>query len=212
MSYEKLYQISFAIATLFAFTMFSSNLETTQRVYWAKTETKASTGVLETKKDRAEDSQEPIRQIKEEKPNCDAECKVETLIKFGITSKLANLIVSECKEWAIDPRHCIIVASSIIINESGGGKSNACVKRFNCMWIWSGKVAYTSYEESIANWVQKYNRWWKNAKDMSFFYASSWEIPPSRYCMSEDSSDSNVGCPIGKKITTNTWNKLNKLF
>lgn len=51
MSYEKLYQISFAIATLFAFTMFSSNLETTQRVYSAKNEVKASTGVLETKKD-----------------------------------------------------------------------------------------------------------------------------------------------------------------
>ena len=65
MSYEKLYQISFAIATLFAFTMFSSNLETTQRVYSAKNEVKASTGVLETKDDRAEDSQEPIRQIKD---------------------------------------------------------------------------------------------------------------------------------------------------
>ena len=65
MSYEKLYQISFAIATLFAFTMFSSNLETTQRVYSAKNEVKASTGVLETKDDRVEDSQEPIRQIKD---------------------------------------------------------------------------------------------------------------------------------------------------
>lgn len=50
MSYEKLYQISFAISTLFAFTMFSSNLETTQRVYSAKNEVKASTGVLESEK------------------------------------------------------------------------------------------------------------------------------------------------------------------
>lgn len=51
MSYEKLYQISFFVATLFALTTYSSNLETIERVYWAKNEVKASTGVLETKKD-----------------------------------------------------------------------------------------------------------------------------------------------------------------
>lgn len=168
--------------------------------------------IQKPEEDRKEDSKEPIRQIKSDKLSCDAECKIETLIKLGITSKLSNLIVSECKEWAIDPRHCIIVASSIIINESGGGKSNACVKRFNCMWIWSGKIAYTSYEESIANWVSKYSRYWFKAKDMSFFYASSWEIPQSRYCMSESSSNSDLGCPIGKRITTNIFNKLDKLF
>jgi hypothetical protein len=133
-------------------------------------------------------------------------------VKLGITSKLSNLIVSECKEWATDPVHCIKVASAIIINESGGGKSNACVKRFNCFWIWSWKVVYTSYEESVANWVSKYNRYWFKAKDMSFFYAKRWNIPPSRYCMSEDSSDSTVWCPIWLGITTNIFNKLNNIF
>lgn len=143
---------------------------------------------------------------------CDQECKVETLIKIGITSNLANLIVSECKNWALDPRKCIIIASAIVINESGGGKSNACKTRFNCFWIWSGKVSYTSHQEMMVNWVQKYNRWWKNAKDMSFFYAESGEVSPSKYCFSEESSDTDVGCPIGKKITTWIFNKLNKIF
>jgi len=148
----------------------------------------------------------------EEARSCDQKCKVETLVKLGITSKLSNLIVSECKEWAIDPVHCIKVASTIMINESGGGKSNACVKRFNCFGIWSWKVVYTSYEEAVTNWVSKYNRYWFKAKDMSFFYAQRWDIPPSRYCMSEDSSDTSVGCPSGLRITTNIFNKLNQLF
>ena len=144
--------------------------------------------------------------------DCNAKCKVETLTKLGITSTLSNLIVTECKEWAIDPRHCIIVASAIVINESGWWKSNACKTRFNCFWIWSGKVVYTSYQEAVANWVSKYNRYWFKSKDMSFFYAKSGNIPPSRYCMSEDSSDSDVGCPIWLKITTWIFNKLNNIF
>lgn len=143
---------------------------------------------------------------------CDQECKIETLIKLGITSNLANLIVTECKEWSIDPRHCVIVASSIVINESGGWKSNACKTRFNCFWIWSGKFVYTSYQEAVANWVSKYNRYWFKAKDMSFFYATTWNIPPSRYCMSEWSSWSDLWCPNWLRITTSIFKKLNQLF
>lgn len=148
----------------------------------------------------------------EETRKCDQECKIETLIKLGITSNLANLIVSECKEWAIDPRKCIIIASAIVINESGGGKSNVCKTRFNCFGIWSGKVVYTSYQEAVANWVSKYSRYWFKAKNMDFFYSDEWELPPSRYCMSESSSDTDIWCPIGKKITTWIFNKLNSLF
>lgn len=147
-----------------------------------------------------------------EQVNCNTECKIETITKLGINSNLANLIVTECKEWAIDPIHCIIVASSIVINESGGGKSNACKTRFNCMWIWSWKVSYTSYQEAVANWVSKYNRYWFKAKDMNFFYATTWNIPPSRYCMSEWSSWSDLWCPNWLRITTSIFKKLNQLF
>jgi len=63
MSYEKLYQISFAIATLFAIATFSSNLEIPQRVYSAKTETEVYTGVLETKKDWKENLSEKVQSL-----------------------------------------------------------------------------------------------------------------------------------------------------
>lgn len=161
---------------------------------------------------KANSSSWTVQETKKDRKDCNAECKVETLIKLGITSKLSNLIVSECKEWAIDPRHCIIVASAIIINESGGGKSNACKTRFNCFWIGSGKVVYTNYQEAVANWISKYNRYWFKAKDMTFFYANSGDIPPSRYCMSEDSSGSNLWCPHWLRITTSIFKKLNTLF
>lgn len=147
-----------------------------------------------------------------EQVNCNTECKIETITKLGINSNIANLIVSECKEWAIDPVHCIIVASSIIINESGGGKSNACVNRFNCFWFWWGKIKYTSYQESVANFVNTYSRKWYKAKNSSFFYPNKWEYSPSRYCVSEQSSNSEIGCPFWQKHMQNTWNKLEKIF
>lgn len=147
-----------------------------------------------------------------EQVKCNAECKIETLTKLWITSTLSNLIVSECKEWSIDPRHCIIIASSIVINESGGGKSNACKARYNCFWFWWWKIIYTSYQESVANFVSTYSRKWYKAKDSSFFYPNKWEYSPSRYCVSESSSNSDIWCPFWQKHMQNTWNKLEKLF
>lgn len=147
-----------------------------------------------------------------EQVNCNTECKIETITNLGINSNLANLIVTECKEWAIDPVHCIKVASSIIINESGGWKSNACINRFNCFWFWWGKIKYTSYQESVANFVNTYSRKWYKAKNSSFFYPNKWEYSPSRYCVSEQSSNSEIGCPFWQKHMQNTWNKLEKLF
>ena len=161
---------------------------------------------------KTESSSWTIQKTKEDWKDCNAKCKIETLTKLGITSTLSNLIVTECKEWSIDPRHCVIVASSIVINESGGWKSNACKTRFNCFWIWSGKVVYTSYQEAVANWVSKYNRYWFKAKDMSFFYATTWNIPPSRYCMSEDSSGSDLWCPTWLRISNSIFKKLNIIF
>ncbi len=160
---------------------------------------------------KAESSSWKVEETKEV-GKCDQECKINTLIKLGITSNISNLIVSECKEWAIDPVHCIKVASAIVINESGGGKSNACKTRYNCFWIWSGKVTYTSHQEMMVNWIQKYNRYWFKAKDMSYFYATTWNIPPSRYCMSEDSSWSSLGCSNWLRIANWIFTKLNKLF
>jgi len=85
----------------------------------------------ENKSHKANIASIPIQKT-EEVRKCDIDCKISTLIKIGITSQLANSIVNECKEGAVDPVHCIKVASSIVINESGGGKSNACKVRNNC--------------------------------------------------------------------------------
>ena len=59
----KIYQVSFVLATFSALIMFSSNIETMKRVYWAKTETKTSTGVLQTKKDWVKDLPKTIQTI-----------------------------------------------------------------------------------------------------------------------------------------------------
>jgi hypothetical protein len=50
---------------------------------------------------------------------CDAKCKIKNLKKLGIRDEIAISIVTNCKELAIDPRHCIIVSSSIVTAESG---------------------------------------------------------------------------------------------
>lgn len=125
MSYEKLYQISFFVATLFALTTYSSNLETIERVYSAKNEAKTSTGVLETKKDWKEDSKEPIRQIEENLPkipwnktktnstvisktaNPVKSSSIENTPKVSIVKKVENSFQSGSKiyrNWWNDPR------------------------------------------------------------------------------------------------------------
>lgn len=207
MKYE-LSSIFIMLAFLFGIASFSTTTyggDKKQTNTWSIT-------IQKSEEDRKEDSKEPIRQIKSDKLSCDAECKIETLIKLGITSKLSNLIVSECKEWAIDPTHCIIIASSIVKNESGWGTSNACKERFNCFWVASWSRKYNSLEEWVSQWVSIYSRKWYKAKNSLFFYPNKWEYSPSRYCVSESSSNSEIGCPNWQKHMQNMWNKLDKLF
>jgi hypothetical protein len=64
----------------------------------------------------------------------------------------------------------------------------------------------------VANFVNTYSRKWYKAKDSSFFYPDKWEYSPSRYCVSEQSSNSEIGCPFWQKHMQNTWNKLDKLM
>ena len=50
-------------------------------------------------------------------------------------------------------------------NEAGNQQnSKACVDRNNCFGIQSGKKNYSSLDEGMENWVQKYNKYWINAK------------------------------------------------
>lgn len=261
MSYEKLYQISFAIATLFAFTTFSSNLETNQRVYSAKNEVKTSTGVLETKKDWKENSRkvrtpeeifdqinhlwyrkEPIRQIENlpkpiwkiipkasasEKEPLQNTVTVKNVGKnirtpFEIYEQVKHLgyreeptiaLISTCKGASLRPDHCILIGLVLMYNEAWNQQnSKACIDRKNCFGIQSWKKSYSSLDEGMENWVQKYNKYWYKADSASYFYSKAWKVSPSRYCTSEDSSGSNIGCPHGLSIASDKWSKLYKII
>lgn len=49
-------------------------------------------------------------------------------------------------------------------NEAGNQQnSKACVDRNNCFGIQSGKKSYSSLDEGMENWVQKYNKYWYKA-------------------------------------------------
>ena len=141
---------------------------------------------------------------------CWKECKISTLTWIGIDAQLAKPLVENCKRLATDPRHCIIAWASIIMAESGGKLKN-CYK-FNCMWYWVSRFRYTSYEVQIIDWIGSYNKYWYKAKSANFFYPPKWEYSKSRYCVSEESTWSSVGCPAWLGHASKTWNLLSKKF
>lgn len=203
MSYEKLYQISFFVATLFALTTYSSNLETIQRVYWAKNEVKTSTGVLETKKDWKENSRK-VRTPEE---------IFDQINHLWYRKEPTISLISTCKAFSWDPRHCILVWLTLMYNEAWNQQnSKACVDRNNCFGIQSGKKSYSSLDEGMENFVQKYNKYWINAEWPEFFYSKSGSLPKSRYCTSETSSGSSIGCPRWLFIASDKWEKLYKII
>ena len=227
MSYEKLYQISFFVATLFALTMLSSNLETNQRVYSAKNEVKTSSGVLETKDDRKENLPKII--WNKTKTNAEVISKTANPVKsssirtpteiyeqvkhLGYREEPTKALISTCKGASLRPDHCILVWLTLMYNEAGNQQnSKACVDRNNCFGIQSWKKSYSSLDEGMENWVQTYNKYWINAEWPEFFYSKNGSLPKSRYCTSETSSWSSIGCPRWLKIASDKWSKLYKII
>lgn len=141
---------------------------------------------------------------------CWVDCKIKHLVDIWIDKKLAQPLVENCKRIATDARHCIIAGASVITAESGWKLKNCYHK--NCTWLWAGKIWYETYEAGIIDWIIRYQKYWYKAKSASFFYPSVGEKSKSRYCTSEHSSWSAVGCPNGQKSAQSTWNKLSKLF
>ena len=138
---------------------------------------------------------------------CDAECKIETLKDIGIRPEIAERLVNNCKALADDPVMCLRVGASIVTAESS--KWWKCKKSnpYNCFWI-SWKHEYKSYDDAVLHYVWKWNKYWYKAKDMTHFYSPSWKLPPTRFCVSEHSSDSSIGCPNWLKNSSSTFNKL----
>lgn len=142
---------------------------------------------------------------------CDTECKRKELIKLGIRDEIAESLVINCKALADDPRKCIIIGAAIVNNESGGGYKCKKKNPYNCFGL-SVQEDYKSYNDWVIHWIGKWNRFWFKAKDMSHFYSPAWELPPTRFCVSEDSTWTAVGCPAGLKNSTIIFNKLNQIF
>lgn len=167
-------------------------------------------GKMETRLDSSvQDAKQAHRSAEDVKMECDATCKVNTLVSLGIGDKIAGSLVWTCKEKATDPRHCIIAWASIVKNESSGGKR---CKNNNCFWIGGGRFKYDTVEKWVEDWVARYNKYWYKAQSASFFYPAKWQVSRSKYCTSEHSSNSSVGCPNWLRIAQDFWNKLDKLF
>ena len=118
-------------------------------------------------------------------------------------------LISTCKASSRDPRHCILVWLTLMYNEAGNQqKSIACTTRNNCFWVQSWKKVYSSLDEWMENWVQRYNRYWYKADNAKYFYPDLWKVAPTNYCSDEKQHYPNIWCPDGQKIATDKWSKL----
>lgn len=137
----------------------------------------------------------------------------EQVKHLGYREAPAISLISTCKVSSSDVQKCILVWLVLMYNEAGNQQnSKACTYRNNCFWINAGKKVYSSLEEGMENWVQKYNKYWYKAESASFFYSSSGKVSPSRYCTSESSSNSTIWCPRWLSIATDKWNKLKNII
>ena len=137
----------------------------------------------------------------------------EQVKHLGYREEPTIALISTCKSASLHPEHCILVWLTLMYNEAGNQQnSKACVDRNNCFGIQSGKKTYSSLDEGMENFVQTYNKYWYKADSAWFFYSKAWKVSPSRYCTSEDSSGSSVGCPRGLSIASDKWSKLYKII
>ena len=145
------------------------------------------------------------------KTECNQECKINTLIWLGIREEIASSLVMNCKAIADDPRKCVIVWASVVTSESSWWWNCRKNNEYNCFWIMQNNN-YTSYNDATLHFAWKFQKWWRNAKSMEFFYPKRWWVSPSRFCTSEHSSNSSVWCENWLKNSSFIFNKLQKLF
>ena len=186
-------------------------------------ETKTETGSMEswvvsqvqvrgkenTTKSKTWDNKKSVNTVRPS--SCNSECKIETLKDLGIRPEITESLVNNCKALADDPRRCVIAWASIVISESGWGWKCRKNNKYNCFWIMQNND-YKSYNDATSHFAGKFQKWWRNAKSASFFYPSKWNVSPSRFCTSGDSSNSSIWCPNGQKNAQIIWDKLEKLF
>ena len=163
------------------------------------------------KEDRKEQKDWDTNKSRQVQLVCDKDCKIRTLIELGIREEIASSLVINCKALATNPVNCIISGASIVTSESGGWWHCRKNNKYNCFWIMQNNN-YKGYDDATLHFAWKFQKWWRNAKSASFFYPSKWNVSPSRFCTSENSSNSSVWCPNGQKNAQIVWDKLEKLF
>ena len=65
-----------------------------------------------------------------------------------------------------------------------------------------------SKDKSYKKWVSSFKKYWYKSKDAYFFYWDWGELGASHYCVSEESSWSDYGCPNGRKNMQSILNQL----
>ena len=118
-------------------------------------------------------------------------------------------IIWACKGSTRDVQKCILVSLTLLYNEAGNKQnSKACIERRNCFGINAWKTVFKSYDEASERWVNTFDKWWYKAESPSFFYSEKWKLSPSRYCVSEESSNSAVWCPRWLLVAKDKWAKI----
>lgn len=114
---------------------------------------------------------------------------------------LTNELRDACKT-AKDQIHCFGIWLSI-------AGAEAWFRKWMTHWYY---WMIRPKDKSSYRRVQIYNQKRYKAKDGFFFYGDKWQLPPSRYCTSEHSSNSSVWCPNWRKNFNATWLQYKALF
>lgn len=113
------------------------------------------------------------------------------IVQIGVQLPIAKTMINECKRTAKNPLKCVKTATAIYGNESGFWKH--CLN-YSCWGVVSKK--YSSKEEALKDWINRYNRLWFKHNWWAFFYWWKWWLGKSGYCTEEHSSNTAVGCPM----------------
>lgn len=115
-----------------------------------------------------------------------------------------STVIAKCNKYAKDSKHCKIVHSFVAKAES-----NLCkdAQKHNCYG--NSKYKFATNEEAHTRFNKTYNQYYyKNLKPNDFYPAKPGDLPKTRYCMSEESSNSPNSCPNGNKTARTIYNSL----
>lgn len=197
--------------------VWTKEIKTTSGSMESRVDEKVQTGTKEDKREkwvgnisRKNDELRKLNGTIERIP-CESTCKIQTLKDIGIRPEIAESLVNNCKKQNIEVVNCIKLWASIVVAESWWWK------RCNKNWCFGilAKVQYSTVEEWVEDWVNRFWKYWLNQKNPSSFYSNSpnWN-PKTRYCMSERQQDGSKlsYCKNWYKHAWDIFNKLDKKF